>query len=241
MAVEDSSPRKHWEPEYEHSGIEVDLDLVRDHLCARDGSERVGLVDPGAHDEETENWATQALGQDIGNLLAVVALLLSGYGYYTGSHRARLVWPGTLLYLLDAYVVYSMAVHFNELFLVHVAALGLSSYAVMFSMDGLRTENAASPQPSARKPAGYTSIAIGVVFGLLWLSGTSPPGSTEFSSGRSPAGSEDVRLPRWSIVPGCRHRAQRARRSDVLQGHAAGRAARPDVRARAAWPRRVRP
>ena len=151
MAVEDSSPRQHWEPEYEHSGIEVDLDLVRDHLCARDGSERVGLVDPGAHDEETENWATQALGQDIGNLLAVVALLLSGYGYYTGSHRARLVWPGTLLYLLDAYVVYSMAVHFNELFLVHVAALGLSSYAVMFSMDGLRAENAAPPQPSARR------------------------------------------------------------------------------------------
>ncbi|QIK75820.1 hypothetical protein [Nocardioides piscis] len=32
------------------------------------------------------------LGQDIGNLLAVVALLISGHGYFKDSHRAALVW-----------------------------------------------------------------------------------------------------------------------------------------------------
>jgi hypothetical protein len=73
----------------------------------------LGLVDPDTYGEETKNWATQAQGQDIGNLLAVVTLLLSGYGYYKGSHRAALVWLGTLLYLVYAYIVYSMAVHFN--------------------------------------------------------------------------------------------------------------------------------
>ena len=129
-----------------------------------------GLVDRGVYGEETKNWATQAQGQDIGNLLAVVTLLLSGYGYYKGSHRAALVWLGTLLYLVYAYIVYSMAVHFNSLFLVYVATLGLSSYAVMFNVNGLRAENERFPPPVARKVAGYTSIAIGVLFGLLWLS-----------------------------------------------------------------------
>lgn len=130
----------------------------------------LGLVDPEIYGEETTNWATQAKGQDIGNLLAVVTLLLSGYGYYKGSHRAALVWLGTLLYLVYAYIVYSMAVHFNALFLVYVAVLGLSSYAVMFTVNGLRADNERFPRSAARKVAGYTSIAIGVLFGLLWLS-----------------------------------------------------------------------
>jgi len=130
----------------------------------------LGLADSDVYGEETKNWATQAKGQDLGNLLAVVTLLLSGYGYYRGSHRAGLIWLGTLLYLVYAYVIYSMAVHFNELFLVYVAALGLSSYAVMWSVGRLRADNQHLPQPSARRVAGYTSITIGVLFGLLWLS-----------------------------------------------------------------------
>lgn len=130
----------------------------------------LGLVDQSIYGEETKNWATQARGQDIGNLLAVVALLLSGYGYYRGSHRAALVWLGTLLYLIYAFIVYSMAVHFTALFLVYVANLGLSAYALMFKVNALRAENEGFPQPADRKVAGYTSIAIGVLFGLLWLS-----------------------------------------------------------------------
>lgn len=130
----------------------------------------LGLVDQGVYGQETRNWATQAKGQDIGNLLAVLTLLLSGYGYHKGSHRAGLVWLGTLLYLVYAYIVYSMAVHFNELFLVYVATLGLSSYAVMFAVTGLRAENEGFSPPTARRVTGYTSIAIGVLFGLLWLS-----------------------------------------------------------------------
>jgi hypothetical protein len=130
----------------------------------------LGLMDQSIYGEETKNWATQARGQDIGNLLAVVVLLPSGYGYYRGSHRAALVWLGTLLYLVYAFIVYSMAVHFNALFLVYVATLGLSSYAVMFNVNALRAENERFPRPAARKVAGLTSIAIGVLFALLWLS-----------------------------------------------------------------------
>ena len=129
----------------------------------------LGLVDPGTYADETKNWATQAKGQDIGNLLAVGTLLLSGYSYSKGSHRAALVWLGTLLYLVYAYVVYAMAVHFSELFLVYVAALGLSSYAVLFAVDRLRTAHEPTTDRAARKIAGCTSLVIGVLFAFLWL------------------------------------------------------------------------
>lgn len=147
----------------------------------------LGLVDPDVYGEETRNWATQAKGQDLGNLVAVVALLLGGYGYSRGSHRAGVVWLGTLLYLVYAFVVYAMAVHFNALFLVYVTILGLASYAVMLTVNGLRAESDRRPRPPARRLAGCTSLAIGVLFGLLWLSelvpatlsGETPPSVVE--------------------------------------------------------------
>src|SRR4051812_41748888 len=83
----------------------------------------MGLLDRSVYGEETKNWATQARGQDVGNLLAVVILLLSAHRYYRGSRRAGLVWLGTLLYVVYAFIVYSMAVHFNALFLAYVATL----------------------------------------------------------------------------------------------------------------------
>lgn len=134
----------------------------------------LGLGHPGVYEEETKNWATQAKGQDVGNLLAVVTLLLSGYRHSRGSFGAALVWLGTLLYLVYAYLVYSMAVHFNQLFLVYVAVLGLSSYAIMWSVDRLRAVQPPGPQGAARRIAGLTSITIGALFGLLWLSEVVP-------------------------------------------------------------------
>lgn len=130
----------------------------------------LGLFDPNIYGEETRNWATQAKGQDIGNLIAVIALLVSGYMYYRGSYKAALVWLGTLLYLVYAYIVYSVAVHFNGLFLVYVAVLGLSTYALIFSVNGLRANEKKLVGGSAVKFASYTLIFIGVLFSFLWLS-----------------------------------------------------------------------
>lgn len=130
----------------------------------------LGLVDHSVYRKETLNWATQGRGQDLGNLIAVVTLMLSAYRYQRGSHRAGLVWLGTLLYLVYAYVVYAMAIHFNGLFLVYVAALGLSAYAAMLSVNGLRAANERHGHPAGRRLAGCTTIGIGVLFGLLWLS-----------------------------------------------------------------------
>jgi len=130
----------------------------------------VGLLGAGTYEDETRNWATQAKGQDVGNLLAIAALGTSGHYYAKGSFRASLVWVGTLLYLLYAYLVYSFALHFNDLFLVYVTILGLTSYALAFAVDRLRPYEAELPGPPVSTLAGYTLTLIGASFALLWLS-----------------------------------------------------------------------
>lgn len=134
----------------------------------------LGLYDPSIYGEETRNWATQARGQDIGNIIAILTLLASGFMYHKGSYKAAQVWLGTLLYLVYAYIVYSVAVHLNGLFLVYVAVLGLCSYALLFTVNRLRAYGGTQPGTSARKFASYTLIAIGVLFSFLWLSDLLP-------------------------------------------------------------------
>src|SRR5688500_14397264 len=78
-----------------------------------------GLFSSSPYAMETKNWLLQAQGQDIGNLIAVVVLLQSAYKATKGSSKGFLVWLGTLFYLLYAYIIYAVAVHFNSLFLVY--------------------------------------------------------------------------------------------------------------------------
>lgn len=132
-----------------------------------------GLFDPSIYSKETLNWATQAKGQDIGNLFAVIALLVSGYFYSKGSFKAAMVWLGTLSYLIYAYIIYAMAVHFNALFLVYVAVLGLCVYAVVFNLGRIMSHKALYPVAS-RKFAARSLIAFGVLFALLWMSEVIP-------------------------------------------------------------------
>jgi len=129
-----------------------------------------GLVDPRVYGQETANWATQAKGQDLGNLLAVVVLVVAAVAYRKGSVRAGLVWLGTLLYLIYAFVVYAMAVHLNYLFLVYVAVLGLSAWAVIFHAGQVRGGDLQFPQGRSSTVAAWVLISTGVLFAGLWLS-----------------------------------------------------------------------
>jgi hypothetical protein len=129
-----------------------------------------GLLDASIYSKETLNWATQAKGQDIGNLLAVGLLLISAYRFSGGSFNAALLWLGTVFYLIYAYLVYAVAVHFNMLFLVYVAILGLCSYAALLTINDLRKRETSYPTGRPRKFAANSIIGIGVLFASLWLS-----------------------------------------------------------------------
>lgn len=128
-----------------------------------------GLIDPQVYELETENWATQAQGQDLGNLLAVVVLVVAALRYHQGSQRAGLVWLGTLLYLIYAFIVYAVAVHLNYLFLVYVAVLGMSAWAVIFNVNDVRGSGIRYSQGRSRTVAASVIIATGIMFAGLWL------------------------------------------------------------------------
>lgn len=143
----------------------------------------LGLFASWPYQEETENWVLQARGQDIGNLLAVLVLIVSAIRMHAGSVRAAHAWMGTLFYFLYAYIVYAFAVHFGRLFLVYVAVLGLVFYTLIVALV-MRELPAAYPRGAARWFGAWVLIGTGVLFAVLWLSelipatvsGQAPPG-----------------------------------------------------------------
>ncbi len=149
-----------------------------------------GLADPGVYGQETENWATQAKGQDLGNLLAVVVLVVAALRYRKGSQLAARVWLGTLLYLIYAFIVYAVAVHLNYLFLVYVAVLGLSSWGVIFNVNDVRGGGIQYPRGRPRTVAAWVLITTGVLFAGLWLSELVPA----LLTGTAPASLTDAGL-----------------------------------------------
>jgi hypothetical protein len=130
-----------------------------------------GIFLKSIYARETPSWAVQGIGQDIVNLVAVVVLLIAAYFVNTGSVKAFLVWSGVLLYLLYAYIIYAFDVHFNSLFLVYVAILGLSFYALVSSvmhmhLDSLQASFSANTKARA---VSVFLLLLGIVFYLLWL------------------------------------------------------------------------
>ena len=127
----------------------------------------LGLFDPSIYAQETENWARQARGQDIGNLLAVLVLFVA---LRQKGDRVFLIWQGTLFYLVYAFMIYAFALHFNVLFLAYVGVLGCSAYAWASAL--LQNPFASMEHREisrGRTRAGWILMLIGVLFGLLWL------------------------------------------------------------------------
>jgi hypothetical protein len=117
--------------------------------------------------------AAQAVGQDLVTLVvALPVLVVSAILALRGSMRGHLVWLGALGYLVYTYLSYALAIEFNPLFLVYVALLGLSLYALI---GGLATTDFARIKArfSPATPVKAVSIFLGVVaalFYIMWLS-----------------------------------------------------------------------
>jgi hypothetical protein len=142
------------------------------------------------------------MGQDIVNIVAAVVLLSAVYFVNKASVKALLIWSGILLYLIYAYVIYAFEVHFNRLFLVSMAILGLSFYALIglvihLHLDQLQASFSALGWVPPRVPkSGLSALTAKqnylrrlhtachpVVFGVLertFLSATSSEGEDGF-------------------------------------------------------------
>lgn len=94
-----------------------------------------GLFWPATYARETAYSRAGGQASDIVDLFLVVpVLLVSGIMGHRGSIAARLVWLGTLGYLLYNFVIYAFGVRFNPLFLVYCATLSLCVYVTIFSV-----------------------------------------------------------------------------------------------------------
>jgi len=163
-----------------------------------------GILLKTTYARETSAWAIQGIGQDIVNLGAVVVLAIATYFANKGSVKAFLVWSGALLYLLYAYIIYAFDVHFNSLFLVYVAVVGLSFYALVGSVIHLQSDRLQvyfSTTTSARLVSVFL-LVLGSLFYLLWLredipalvTGEIPPSVTEANLPTNPVHILDLGL-----------------------------------------------
>ena len=128
-----------------------------------------GLVAPGMYVRESADWATQAVAQD-GFDLAVAAPVIAGATLATslGSRRAAVVLAGGLVFAAYTLAIYCFSIHFNAMFLIYVATLGLAGWGLLALAIDLARRIEPIEARGARL-AGGVLIAIGVAFSLLWL------------------------------------------------------------------------
>lgn len=123
--------------------------------------------------KETPSLAAQGIGQDWVNLLVATPLLIAAsISAHFNSRRGKLVLGGALAYTGYSYVVYAFGVHFNALFLVYCAALGLS----IFGLAAVLQEDASGwfSEEAPRRTAAWAEIAIAAMFAFVWLSDIVP-------------------------------------------------------------------
>jgi hypothetical protein len=132
-----------------------------------------GLLHDDFYLRETPNWALQSRVQDIIDLALISPVLFfSSILAYRGKRMAMLIWGGTNLYLVYTFAIYCFSVHFNAMFLVYVACLGLAFYSMLYFAYRMVTTY---PKPNMHNAkltriTGGFFVLIAVIFYLLWLS-----------------------------------------------------------------------
>lgn len=106
-------------------------------------------------------------GNDVVTLFVVVPLLVAALVFSSrGSLRAQLIWMGVLDYMIYNYAFYLFGAAFNWFFLIYVALLGLSLFALIFGLINLDVDGIGK-QVRRRTPvkwvAGYMLfVAVGL-------------------------------------------------------------------------------
>jgi hypothetical protein len=125
-----------------------------------------GLLLPGLYRDNlfvVSAWK----GNDLITLFLAVPILVFAMVFAVrGSIKAQLVWMGLLDYMLYNYTFYLFGAKFNWFFLIYVALMGLSIFALIFGLTHLDV-NAIGQKVRARTPVKWIAaymffVAIGL-------------------------------------------------------------------------------
>jgi hypothetical protein len=109
-------------------------------------------------------------------LVALPCVAVSAHEALRGSQRAQLVWLGGLTYILYNSVIFAYGEHFNALFLLYAAMLGLSFWSLVTLLCGIEAHvlwlRFAITTP-VRGIAIYLAAVQGL-FALTWLKDVLP-------------------------------------------------------------------
>jgi hypothetical protein len=139
-------------------------------LCLALAATGLQVFWPGIYARETPMSVAGARASDILNLCLVLpVLVISTILARRGSLNALFVWSGALGFLAYNFVIYVFAVHFNAMFLVYCAVLGLSFYGLVGVREYLATEQIAnayrSGAPRRLMAVTFILLALGAVVG----------------------------------------------------------------------------
>ncbi len=146
-----------------------------------------GLYIESIYAQETEIYKIQALAQDVVNLYFISPLiLLSGYFSYKKRKVWKSIWLGCMIYLVYSFCIYAFALHFNSLFLVYCIILGLSFYALVYSLifDFKESSPTMPIRSMTMKSTSIFLAFVAILFYFVWLSEIIPAlinGSTPYS------------------------------------------------------------
>ena len=136
-----------------------------------------GIFDPATYQRDAASMAAQGVGQDIVNLFVVLPVLMISLMYLRRENRIALfVFGGAIFYLLYSFIIYSLGVHFNKLFLLYCLTLGLSVYTFIifiYAFSKIEIGQWFRDTLPIRSTAVYL-IIIAVLFYLLWLKDVLP-------------------------------------------------------------------
>jgi hypothetical protein len=130
----------------------------------------LGLFVDGLYREGA--WAREALrGGDLVTLVLAAPVLMVALALSVrGSKRAQPVWVGMLAYAVYTYAYFAFGSAFNDVFLLHIALLAMSVFALACALPNLDVPAIAARLRggSAARWVGVVLVAVGVLQGALW-------------------------------------------------------------------------
>lgn len=135
-------------------------------------NETVQIYGSGIYKNDSVAVVAQGLAQDLVSLIMGIPLLIGALILFNkGKTKGKLLLSGALGYFLYTYMSYSFLWNYNSLFLLYVALMSLSAFALVLTIMNINIDNLRNEfnDKLPRIFIGGVQIFIGIMIGLMWL------------------------------------------------------------------------